>query len=98
MSRKFDVFEDDDEEEEGANWQDSYSDLVTDLLAVFVILLSFAMMSNAAMANAHNSSKIDVFPESGSSTGILFPGETIIENKENFNQLYESIEEYIEQE
>ncbi len=34
-------------EEEGANWMDSYSDLVTDLLAIFVVLFSFAMMSQA---------------------------------------------------
>lgn len=42
---KFSEAEDNDEEE--ANWMDSYSDLITDLLAIFVILFSFAMMNQA---------------------------------------------------
>lgn len=44
---KFRGHNDEDGDEEEASWQDSYSDLVTDLLAVFVILFAFAMMSQA---------------------------------------------------
>lgn len=43
---KFRLDHDDDDEEE-TGWQDSYSDLMTDLLAIFVILFAFAMMSQA---------------------------------------------------
>ncbi len=52
--------DDDEEEEEGANWQDSYSDLVTDLLAIFVVLFSFAMMQQS-YSNAANSAANDSF-------------------------------------
>ncbi len=42
----FDI-SDDDEEEEGESYLSSYSDLVTDLMAIFVLLFSFAMMATA---------------------------------------------------
>ncbi len=61
--------DDDDEEEEGANWQDSYSDLVTDLLAIFVVLFAFAMMQQA-YSNAAKSATNDapvIMEEQGSS-------------------------------
>ncbi len=43
-------YEDDDDEEESENWLASYSDLVTDLMAVFVLLFSFALMSQSVKA------------------------------------------------
>ena len=61
--------DDDDEDEEGANWQDSYSDLVTDLLAIFVVLFAFAMMEQA-YSNAAKSATNDaavVMEQQGSS-------------------------------
>lgn len=48
-NNRFSRREKEDDEEEGG-WLDSYSDLVTDLLAVFVILFSFAMMNQAYSA------------------------------------------------
>lgn len=42
----FDLSED-DEEEESESYLASYSDLVTDLMAIFVLLFSFAMMATA---------------------------------------------------
>ncbi|WRS26920.1 OmpA family protein [Oscillospiraceae bacterium MB08-C2-2] len=42
----FDLSEE-EEEEEGESYLASYSDLVTDLMAVFVLLFSFAMMATA---------------------------------------------------
>lgn len=51
MSRnKFGQMDDTDDEGSEANWQDSYSDLMTDLLAIFVVLFSFAMMNQAIVA------------------------------------------------
>ena len=47
---RFEKFEDEDGDESEANWQDSYSDLMTDLLAIFVVLFSFAMMNQAIVA------------------------------------------------
>ncbi len=52
---KFGRLGDEDEDGDEANWQDSYSDLMTDLLAIFVILFSFAMMSQAAEASKSKS-------------------------------------------
>lgn len=42
-----DFDEDDDEDEGGESWMGSYADLITDLMAVFVILYAFAAMSTA---------------------------------------------------
>lgn len=39
-----------DEEEQGEGWLASYADMITDLLAVFVILFSFAMANQAVVA------------------------------------------------
>ncbi len=44
---RFGSFAEDDDDGDEASWQDSYSDLMTDLLAIFVILFAFAMMSQA---------------------------------------------------
>lgn len=46
--------------EEEADWKDSYSDLMTDLLAIFVVLFSFAMMSQAYASGAAKKSDINV--------------------------------------
>ncbi|GEM_PF-2214053 len=47
LANNFDIDDDDDEEEGGENWLTSYSDMMTDLLAVFVILFAFATMSTS---------------------------------------------------
>lgn len=46
---KFRDFEEEDDDGEEADWKDSYSDLMTDLLAVFVLLLSFAMINQGVI-------------------------------------------------
>lgn len=39
-----------DDEEEGEGYLSSYADLITDMMAIFVLLFSFAMMNQAAVA------------------------------------------------
>ncbi|WP_326514650.1 OmpA/MotB family protein [Clostridium intestinale] len=85
---RFSRFEGNNSDEEEANWQDSYSDLMTDLLAIFVILFSFAMMSQAIEIN--NMEKAN--------NAIVEPLDaTILPNQENFNSLYESIKAYVDE-
>lgn len=50
--------DDEHEEDESENWLASYSDLVTDLMAVFVLLLSFALVVQATK-NASGDSVLD---------------------------------------
>lgn len=105
MSSKFRNLEDDDDNDNEANWQDSYSDLMTDLLAIFVILFSFAMMSQAlvnAKAKAAQKEnmvavapKVSIFPEQES---VLPDQDGLLPEEDNFNELYESIKEYIKEE
>lgn len=101
---KFKVDEEDDDEEE-ADWKDSYSDLMTDLLAVFVLLLSFALINQSAVnrkAVAEQQSMVDIsVPEISIFTddeGVL-PEQNSLEAEENdFNELYESMKKYIKDE
>lgn len=94
-----------DAEEEEANWQDSYSDLMTDLLAIFVILFSFAMMSQMSQAiqNSKNQAaladnsigtpyEIATLHESGGQSSA--EGENEYED-ERFDALFESLKAYI---
>ncbi len=99
---KFIQEEEDDEEE--LDWKDSYSDLMTDLLAVFVLLLSFALINQSAVnrsAVAEQQSMVDITPQISIFTdqeGVL-PEQNSLEAKEDdFNELYESMKEYIEEE
>ena len=55
MIRRYE--EDDDDEEEEENWLASYSDLVTDLMAVFVLLFSFALMSQSVKSSQVSAEK-----------------------------------------
>lgn len=60
MSKESKFKKGEEEDEEEVSWQDSYSDLMTDLLAIFVVLFSFAMMSQAFQAaNAASGQKPD---------------------------------------
>lgn len=82
---KFNSSEGEDEEE--ANWQDSYSDLMTDLLAIFVVLFSFAMLSQSvalSRAVAAQQKKIVVFEESALQS--VLPGEDGILSGDEYMQ------------
>jgi chemotaxis protein MotB len=105
MRSKFSNLEDEEDDGDEADWKDSYSDLVTDLLAVFVILFSFAMMSQAIVNSRAKAAqrenlvdiapKISVFPQQES----VLPAQAGIQPEEDdFNELYESIKEYINEE
>lgn len=66
-------YEEEEEEEEGESWLASYSDLVTDLMAVFVLLFSFALLTQG----------------NGKSTaGILDGGTSIMEVGESIVSTY----------
>jgi chemotaxis protein MotB len=103
MRSKFSEAEDEDDEEE-ADWKDSYSDLMTDLLAVFVLLLSFALINQSAASRraiAELESMVDISPKISvfsDQEGVL-PNQNSIEPREDdFNELYEAIKEYIKDE
>lgn len=100
---KFNNSDDNDDDGDGANWQDSYSDLVTDLLAIFVILFAFAMMTQAIEASkVRASSSQDIISLDSekilSNNDNILPAEDGVLPEDNFNSLYESIKEYIEEE
>lgn len=82
---KFNRSEADDGDEDENSWQNSYSDLMTDLLAIFVILFSFAMMSQASVA----------FKQKRAEASIK---EQILPYQEAHNSIFESIEAYINEE
>jgi chemotaxis protein MotB len=100
---KFIQVEEDDKEE--LDWKDSYSDLMTYLLAVFVLLLSFALINQSAVnrqAVAEQQSMVDIVPQISvlsDREGVL-PEQSSLEAKkeDDFNELYESMKEYIEEE
>ncbi len=99
---KFSRLNDEDEDGDEANWQDSYSDLMTDLLAIFVILFSFAMMSQAIEASKSTSANgQNVIAEFAESTILpshdsILPGQdSVLPDQESFNNLYEYIKAYI---
>ena len=100
-----------EEAEDEADWQNSYSDLMTDLLAIFVILFAFAMMSQAFEATKSKSAIGPNIAAASAETSVL-PGndgvlpdqesvlpdqESVLSEQENFNKLYEYIKEYIEE-
>ncbi|MDR1550432.1 MAG: OmpA family protein [Hungatella sp.] len=76
-------------EEEEASWQDSYSDLMTDLLAIFVILFAFAMMNQALTIQENKREK---------EAAAVQQQNNFVSDAEEFNKLYEYIKAYIEEE
>ncbi|HKM33116.1 MAG TPA: flagellar motor protein MotB [Lachnospiraceae bacterium] len=90
--------QDDGDDEEEANWQDSYSDLVTDLLAIFVILFAFAMLSQAIQISKDREAEIqDLISISTESDNVL-PGESgLLPEEDSLDGLYQSIKGYIEE-
>lgn len=86
-----DFLSEDDDEEGGEGWLTSYSDLVTDLMAVFVLLLSFAMVTQA-YRNVNTEESL-----SGGSTEMMESVEMASSIEEARNQLAEKIREYIDE-
>lgn len=109
MRSRFSRPQDDGDDEDEANWQDSYSDLMTDLLAIFVILFSFAMMSQAFEASKAKAASAQmasvelrqntVQEKTANIKEIASKNrETIGISAGGFNSLYEYIKTYIEEE
>lgn len=86
----FDLSEDDDEEE-GESYLASYSDLVTDLMAIFVLLFSFAMM---ATAQQNYSMKQEIEASQNQSQTIV--AENAQEVQDDLDMIYEAIRERID--
>lgn len=87
--RSFNVAEDDD-----PDWLATYSDMMTDLLAIFVILFSFAMVNQAIVASKMSAGKESVIPMEG--TQSIMPGNAgVLPDEDSFNSLFESIKTYI---
>ncbi len=84
-----------EEEEEEASWQDSYSDLMTDLLAIFVILFAFAMMNQALTIQENKREKEAA---AAASQAAATEQNDLKSDSEEFNKLYEYIKAYIEEE
>lgn len=84
-----------EEEEEEASWQDSYSDLMTDLLAIFVILFAFAMMNQALTIQENKREKEAA---AAANQAAATEQNDLISGSEEFNKLYEYIKAYIEEE
>lgn len=98
MSRdsKFGRFSADEEDGDEANWQDSYSDLMTDLLAIFVVLFSFAMMSQAVENSKASAAQNKIVEIEGVA---ILPNESgVLPEQDNLNSLIKLINDYISEE
>lgn len=88
----FDISED-DEEEEGESYLASYSDLVTDLMAIFVLLFSFAMM---ATAQQNYSMKQETqATQNEESTIVAESGGATQQADDDLDMIYEAVREKI---
>jgi chemotaxis protein MotB len=96
--RKFHISTDASEEEGETDWQSSYSDLITDLLAIFVVLFSFAMMSQAIEnSKPAAGSTITVGFEQSTMQNILPGQDNILPDNDSLNSLIQSINSYIDE-
>ncbi len=84
MLKRSHYYEDEHEEEESENWLASYSDLITDLLAVFVLLFAFALLTQGA--GKASSGMMEGGP------GVLDGGQSIVsEYPEKRNMMVEQL-------
>ena len=98
MDHDFLDMEDEAMDEEAPAWLTSYSDMMTDLLAIFVILFSFAMMMQASTAMAAASAV-----KNASTTAVISAEapvqeaeQVLADGQERFNNFYEELKSYID--
>lgn len=104
-------YEDDDDEEESGDEESylaSYSDLVTDLMAIFVLLLSFALVTvsgSVSTAKAQeNSSDLEIVqsmdvirPNDGEAEAVQQPTAVVVQ-EDDLEELLRAIQSYIDSE
>lgn len=98
MDNDFLDMEDEAIDEEAPAWLTSYSDMMTDLLAIFVILFSFAMMMQAstamsAVAAVKNASNTAVI---STQAPVMEAEQALADGQERFNNFYEELKSYID--
>lgn len=86
-----------DSDEEGSVWLTTYSDLMTDMLAIFVILFSFAMVAaKSTSASAATSTKNNQTAAVASAGQVIQTGQRLLSAQIKFNDFFESINSYID--
>jgi len=94
MARDYRESEENMEEDDG-NWLNSYSDMMTDLLAIFVILFSFAMMNNKGVKSASSAAEATENVVVASEGQAISGGDGLLPAKTG---IIESINKYIKEE
>ncbi len=94
----FDEMEEDSVDEEAPAWLTSYSDMMTDLLAIFVILFSFAMMfhaSTATKAAKDRENQAAIVAAASAEEEEAQNEQGVAPPPERFNSFYEELQTYI---
>ena len=93
----FDDEDDDSPEEKGAPaWLASYSDMMTDLMAIFVILFAFAAMATSS-ENKDIKEELENIKNQTSASSTVTGGVEDAQTDDELDKIYESIKEKIEQ-
>ncbi len=82
-------------DEEAPAWLTSYSDMMTDLLAIFVILFSFAMMFHASTAAKAAKDRENQAAIASSAGEEMETEQAVSLSPERFNSFYEELQTYI---
>lgn len=97
----FDDDDDDEDEKASPSWLNSYSDMMTDLMAIFVILFAFAMMATSQqnrqikqqLEDSQNSVTTSIAEEV--ETYQTTAGTDVYETESQFDEVFEQIEQRI---
>ncbi|WP_099204652.1 OmpA/MotB family protein [Scatolibacter rhodanostii] len=93
----FDEEDDDDEDEGGEGWLASYSDMMTDLMAIFVILFSFAMMNQSQQATIAQKAESALEEVQGEIAEGVGSGTGNYQLESEFDEIFELIRQEIDE-